>query len=294
MASAALGPLVWQVRSEAADRVELTFPWVDDLANPDGVLHGGAIAASLEEALVRLARISLGDAVDMGGGRGGGGTASTRRAEVLERRISFERPGRGTAFSARAWPLRQGRHTAFLEAVLMDDRGEVCAKAEAVASRVPVGDDGPGPAGLDLARPAAFWGSRTLRGEILARANPYRDRVGVRLAMPDTGRSLFWLAPDGQHRTGPGPVHAGVLLTLLDLGMGHALLAGVPTVTRPITLSLEATTPVPCHAPWLLGHGTLRGGFGTASATGLYDVEAEILDGEGRTQARARAVFQGR
>lgn len=291
----ALGALDWRVAAEGPDQVDLSFPWVDDLANPDGVLHGGAAAASLEEALTRLARFALGGPEASGRARDDTASGSP---QVLERRISFERAGRGRTFSVRARLLRRGRRTAFLEAALTDDAGDICARAEAIACRMPgsrpgrAGDAGScDPEGFPVTSAQSV---RTLRAEILARPNPYRDRVGVRLAMPDAGRSVFWLDVDDRDPVGCGPVHAGILLTMLDLGMGHALLAGIPAVTRPITLSLEATTPVECRATRLIGRGMLRGGLGRSAETGLYDVEAEIVDADGRTQARGRAVFQGR
>ncbi len=309
----AVGPLRWRVEEAGPERVRLGFPWDENLANPDGVLHGGAIAASLEEGLARLAREVFGSETECAGetvqvAERAGGTddagsvpPAPGRVHVLERRIAFEHAGRGRHFAVWAEPNRVGRRTAFLRASLTDDAGRVCARAEAIATRfTPIGgkEEGPG-RGMtehpDLVGPAAAsFRVPSLRQEILDRANPYRDALGVRLAMPQVGQSIFALEPGAGAVCARGALHTGVVLSLLDLGMGHALLSGVRTVERPITLTLEVTTAVPAEDPALFGTGTLVGGFGDRAEPDLYELAGEVVDRYGRTLARARAIFQGR
>lgn len=296
---ALLGPLTWRVQEETPQQVVCAFDWVDDLANPDGVLHGGAIAASLDEALGRLAQQALGGE-GAPGGRGPDGGAD--RVQVLDRTLAFERAGRGKRFVVTARPRRVGGKIAFLEADLADAAGSVCARAQATASRLmgpggqpavslPAMDQGPDEAFLPG---APLFAGPGLRPEILARANPFRDAIGVHLAMPSAGRSVMALRTTDGHRKASGAVHAGVLLTLMDLGMGHALLSGVLHVERPITISLAATTPYVADSPWIQGTGRLLGRFGPDAGSDLYELAAEVHDPAGRTLARARAVFQGR
>lgn len=298
-----LDPLVWEMRAEGSDGVHLVLPWDEALANPDGVLHGGAIAASLEEAARRLAQRlwegSPGQAV---------------RPVVVERRIAFEAAGRGPVFEVRARPLRVGRRAAFLEGELTDAVGTVCARLSAVALRFPA-DPVPLPGvsnhGMEEDGPASPPGSHrlhpdrgegrlppsTVRPEVLRRANPYRDALGADLSLPQVGESAFRLRLQPSQRASDGTVHMGALLGLVDLGMGHALLAGAPEVERPITLMLAADTPMPCRTAWVVGSGRLLDGWAPTSpggSDGFFTLCATVRDPGGRVVLRARGLFQGR
>ena len=94
------GRTVWQMRAH------------EKFANPVGVTQGGFLAALADSAMSTAAVTFL----------------EGRKATVanLEMKVSFLAPARtGTLLTATAQVVRGGRRVAFLEAEVVDDRGDV-------------------------------------------------------------------------------------------------------------------------------------------------------------------------
>lgn len=90
----------------------IRFPVEDFLFNPQGSLHGGAIATVMD--------ISMGHLIKRATGTAGA---------TLEMKVQYLRPlTRGAAICEGRF-LRRGRSLCFLESRLLDDEGRLCAVA---------------------------------------------------------------------------------------------------------------------------------------------------------------------
>ncbi len=89
-----------------------------EFCNPLGGLQGGFIAAMLDDTMAVGALFKI----------GGGYVVPT-----LEIKISYQKPVSGSEVIAEGWLVHAGRKIAFLEGRLLDEAGEVCARASATA-----------------------------------------------------------------------------------------------------------------------------------------------------------------
>ena len=103
----------------AASAIDAEFRAQAHFFNPMGVMQGGMTMAMLEHALV--------DAV-------AAGNASAKDIILLEVQCNFLTAVEPGPVRCRARLVRQGRSTAFVEAQLFDNNGELAATASAVAN----------------------------------------------------------------------------------------------------------------------------------------------------------------
>ncbi len=89
-----------------------------EFCNPLGGLQGGFIAAMLDDTMAVGALFKI----------GGGYIVPT-----LEIKVSYQKPVSGTEVIAEGWLVHAGRKIAFLEGRLLDEAGDVCARASVTA-----------------------------------------------------------------------------------------------------------------------------------------------------------------
>ncbi len=95
-----------QVRDEEGDGVQLSLPLAVHHTNPGGMMHGGVVAALLDEAAALAMRRALG--VEAGQGP---------QLLLVEMNVSFLSAARpGETLEAQGRVLRLGRRVAFAEA----------------------------------------------------------------------------------------------------------------------------------------------------------------------------------
>lgn len=108
--------------SQEQGTVTLRFEVSHALANPFGLVHGGAVATLMDACLGMAGSIKSSGALAM---------------PLAEMKISFVRPVRPGVMLGRGETVRLGKGLAFLEATLMNPSGEVLARASATASPLP-------------------------------------------------------------------------------------------------------------------------------------------------------------
>lgn len=89
-----------------------------EFCNPLGGLQGGFIAAMLDDTMAVGALFKI----------GGGYIVPT-----LEIKVSYQKPVSGTEVFVEGWLVHAGRTIAFLEGRLLDEAGDVCARASVTA-----------------------------------------------------------------------------------------------------------------------------------------------------------------
>jgi molybdopterin converting factor subunit 1 len=98
--------------------VKIEFRASEEMLNPAGAVQGGFITAMLDEAMGPAALAALGP----------GYTVPT-----LELKVSFLRPVRPGRVVAEARVVHQGKSVVFTEASLLDDEGQLLARASGTA-----------------------------------------------------------------------------------------------------------------------------------------------------------------
>jgi len=94
------------------------FTLKPEFYNPLGVLQGGFIAAMLDDTM------AVGSLFKIGGGY---------VVPTLEMKVSYQKAVSGKEAFAEGWLVHAGRTIAFLEGQLIDEAGDVCARASATA-----------------------------------------------------------------------------------------------------------------------------------------------------------------
>jgi len=102
--------------------IELRFQARPEFCNPMGVVQGGLLMAMLDQSLVDAVMV----ATDM-----------AQRVMTLEMQTQFLQPALPGALACEAKVTRAGRSTAFAEARLCDDAGNLLATATGVAALQP-------------------------------------------------------------------------------------------------------------------------------------------------------------
>lgn len=120
-AAAMLGHEVLAVDA-AAGAIRTAFVAQPDFCNPLGVVQGGLLIAMLDQALVDAVMV----ATDM-----------AQRVMTLELQTQFLRPAYPGRLICEARVTRHGRTTAFAEAQLQDEAGQLLTSATAVAALKP-------------------------------------------------------------------------------------------------------------------------------------------------------------
>ena len=74
---------------------------------------------------------------------------------------------------------------------------------------------------------------------IMARANPFRTALGLDVSFPAPGEAEIHAPPRAGNLDGDGLIAQGVVLTLLDVALGHAIASRLPDATSFATVSLQ-------------------------------------------------------
>jgi uncharacterized protein (TIGR00369 family) len=72
-------------------------------------------------------------------------------------------------------------------------------------------------------------------------AQGYIRHLGVRDMRAEDGRATLWLEAEQQHLNPAGTVHGGVLASLVDMAMGHAVRSSTGESDVPATSQLTLT-----------------------------------------------------
>ncbi len=92
----------------------------------------------------------------------------------------------------------------------------------------------------------------------LGQENPFRTALGLEVAFPAPGEAEIAAPLAGGNLAGDGRIAPGVLLTLLDVALGHAIASRLPAATSFATVSLQVLVAEnwpaqPCLA-WGVAH----------------------------------------
>ncbi len=74
---------------------------------------------------------------------------------------------------------------------------------------------------------------------IMARLNPFRSALGLRVSFPGPGEARVDAEPGSASLGDDGRIAPGVLLTLLDIALGHAVASRLPEPSSFATVSLQ-------------------------------------------------------
>jgi uncharacterized protein (TIGR00369 family) len=119
-ASAILGLELLEVDLEAG-RVKIAFHATEDICNKWGGIHGGMVAAMLDD----LNSIAVGLTLEWG-----------QISPTLEMKASYIAAARPGTLIGEGWVLKRGKSVAFTEAELRDDKGAVLATSSSTATFV--------------------------------------------------------------------------------------------------------------------------------------------------------------
>lgn len=101
-----------------ADRVRVAFNAGEHLCNKWGGLHGGMVAAMLDDLMAIAAGLTL----EWG-----------QITPTLEMKTSYIAPGRPGRLVGTGWIIKRGKSVAFIEAALRNAEGELIATASSTA-----------------------------------------------------------------------------------------------------------------------------------------------------------------
>ena len=90
-----------------------------------------------------------------------------------------------------------------------------------------------------------------------ARSSPYLDLIGP-LYESATDPAVVRLQVDGRHTNARGFLHAGVLVAVADVVMGHTAHRAGPPEAALVTVSLTTDFPGSAqHGDWVVGHAAV-------------------------------------
>jgi uncharacterized protein (TIGR00369 family) len=123
---------------------------------------------------------------------------------------------------------------------------------------------------------------------IMRRENPFRSLLGLAVSFPAVGEARL-RAPQRPGNLGPdGRIASGVLLTLLDVSLGHAVASRLQQPGSFATVSLQVVV----DADWPAGELVARGSSGEIAAQWRETTAmGEVYAPDGAVVARAQAVF---
>jgi uncharacterized protein (TIGR00369 family) len=115
---------------------------------------------------------------------------------------------------------------------------------------------------------------------------PLVEHLGVRLQEMRDGTAVMGFDPRPEHGNSWGGVHGGILLTLLDIGMGTAARSLDPTCSGATTVELKANFLAVAK-----GQLTARSRAQRAGRSLIF-AEGEVLDQAGTLLAKASGTFK--
>ena len=107
---------------EDAGRAVIEFRAALHMCHSGGVVQGGFVCGWIDAAMARAAMLVAGDHI---------------APMSLELKVSFYAPARPGLVIAEAWVERMGRTTGFLEGRLLNEAGDVLAKASSTVRLIP-------------------------------------------------------------------------------------------------------------------------------------------------------------
>ncbi|CAG9178028.1 hypothetical protein LMG23994_03786 [Cupriavidus pinatubonensis] len=115
---------------------------------------------------------------------------------------------------------------------------------------------------------------------------PFLSELGVTCKRSEGGRSELELALEERHQNSWDMAHGGVLMTLLDVAMAVAGRSADTLGRGLVTIEMKTSFMAP-------GRGTLSArGECVHRTTTMAFCEAEIVDADGKTVARASGTFK--
>jgi uncharacterized protein (TIGR00369 family) len=115
---------------------------------------------------------------------------------------------------------------------------------------------------------------------------PLVEHLGVQLHEMRDGTAVMLFDPRPEHGNSWGGVHGGILLTLLDIGMGTAARSLDPACSGATTVELKANFLAVAKGPLTTRCRAQRAG------RSLLFAEGEILDGAGVLLAKGSGTFK--
>jgi uncharacterized protein (TIGR00369 family) len=115
---------------------------------------------------------------------------------------------------------------------------------------------------------------------------PLVEHLGVQLNEMRDGTAVMLFDPRPEHGNSWGGVHGGILLTLLDIGMGTAARSLDPACNGATTVELKANFLAAAKGPLTTRCRAQRAG------RSLLFAEGEILDGAGVLLAKGSGTFK--
>jgi uncharacterized protein (TIGR00369 family) len=115
---------------------------------------------------------------------------------------------------------------------------------------------------------------------------PLVEHLGIRLLEMGDGRARMVFEPRSEHENSWNGVHGGVILTLLDVGMGTAARALDPACNGATTVELKANFLAAARGALITRCLAQRAG------RSLIFAEGEVLDAAGVAVAKGSGTFK--
>ncbi len=122
----------------------------------------------------------------------------------------------------------------------------------------------------------------------MARANPFRAALGLDVSFPVSGQAVVDAPARPGNLGADGRMAPGLVLTLLDVALGHAVAARLPEPSSFATVSLEILV----RSPWPEGSLSALGAAEPLAADWREAVaDGRVLARDGRIIATAQGLF---
>jgi uncharacterized protein (TIGR00369 family) len=182
---------------------------------PHGALHGGATAAlalTSAEAAMRADDPAV-------------------EPSATSLHVTYARAGRGTTFTAATTTVRRTRELGFYQSEVRDSAGELIAGASSALSTNRSGSG-------ELTRPRPLGGDPAAFTAAMARM-AYLGRRDIRVEGHEPGSVEFTMGLAERNLDAKGRLHAGAVITLIDLAGASAPWTYVPSATTGVTVALH-------------------------------------------------------
>ncbi len=193
-----------QVEQLTAERVVLRVPYRDDNANPGRMLHGGAIASTIDAAAALAAWAAL-------------DTADGFENATLDLSVNYLSAAIGEDIVATAEVLRRGKELVYSAVDVRTDAGKRIAIGLSTYRGVDR-DAVPHAAQrqLSLPPPASSPATEMIKNARLFVTSPFMARLAIGVEMAHGGTARLSMPCSADKRDGAGAVHAGALVALID------------------------------------------------------------------------------
>lgn len=182
---------------------------------PHGALHGGATAAlalTSAEAAMRADDPST-------------------EPSATSIHVTYARAGRGTTFTAASTTVRRTRELGFYQTELRDSAGELIAGASSTLSTNRSGSG-------EITRPGALTGDPAMFTAAMA-PMAYLGRRDILVEGHGPGEVEFTMGLAERNLDAKGRLHAGAVITLIDLAGASAPWTYLPSARTGVTVALH-------------------------------------------------------